>query len=245
MSETQHDWQTHLAEDGYVVLANILTTEEIARTIAAWDDVRQRHQGDPAILASESGSVSGARDLLRLWPGVIELARLPTLRQPLLTILGAGGGLVRGLYFDKPPGSGWALPWHKDYNIAVREHGPMGRMTKPTIKAGVPHVEALPELLEQMVTARIHLDDMTPANGPLRVIPGSHRSHRTDHDPARSPIEIHCHAGDVLLMRPLLTHASSHPSRVTDCHRRIVHLECAPRVELPDNYQWHDFILLN
>ncbi len=238
------DWPTRFDEDGYVLLPGCLAVSEIARTITGWEEVCRQNAADPAILSGGDGQVSGARNLLRMWPEVIELARQPALLGSLLGLLGPEGGLVRGLFFDKPPGFGWALPWHKDYNVAVRAHGPIGRFTKPTTKAGVPHVEAPADLLGSMVTARIHLDEMIDENGPLRVIPGSHRSDRTDDDPVRPPVVIRCRAGDVLLLRPLLTHASSHPSPTTTRHRRIVHLECAPCADLPDGYQWHDFVRL-
>ena len=61
-----------------------------------------------------------------------------------------------------------------------------------------------------MLTARVHLDDVTDENGPLRVIPGSHRYGTTMDGRAAQPVTLHCRAGDVLLMRPLLTHASGH-----------------------------------
>jgi len=57
------------------------------------------------------------------------------------------------VYFDKPPGHSWALPWHKDYSLAVREHGRAGVFTKPTVKAGVPHVVAL--VLTAALAARL------------------------------------------------------------------------------------------
>ncbi|HEX4610934.1 MAG TPA: phytanoyl-CoA dioxygenase family protein [Urbifossiella sp.] len=188
--------------------------------------------------------MSGARDLFRLWPGAADLIRSPGLFEPLRVALGPGAGLVRGLFFDKPPGHGWALPWHKDYTIAVRAHGRLGRFTKPTTKAGIPHVEAPTGLLDRMVTARIHLDDMDDENGPLRVIPGSHRFDRTTADEPRPPRVVHCRAGDVLLMRPLLTHASGHADPATVRHRRIIHLECAPAGEPGDGYEWREFLPL-
>jgi ectoine hydroxylase-related dioxygenase (phytanoyl-CoA dioxygenase family) len=149
--------------------------------------------------------------------------------------------VVRVLFFDKPPGHSWALPWHKDYNIAVREHRGGDVFTKPTKKAGVPHVIAPAELLKTMLTARLHLDAMTTANGPLRVIPGSHRHYAMGEDGLRQPVTVYCGAGDVLLMRPLLTHSSSHSKTDAGLHRRIVHFECAASPELPDGYRWHDF----
>lgn len=233
-----------LAADGYVLLPGVFDAAAVRDLLAACGDVLARHADDPAILSDATRAVSGARDLFRLWPAAVELARAPQLRDFLLAELGPGAGVVRGLFFDKPPGHGWALPWHKDYTVAVTAHGPLGRFRKPTTKAGIPHLEAPTELLSRMLTARVHLDDMTDENGPLRVLPGSHRFDRTDADEARPAVNIHCHAGDVLLMRPLLTHASGHADPATTRHRRIVHLECAPVGFPGDGYEWHTFVPL-
>lgn len=244
MTETDLDWNVQLATDGYAILPGVLTADDVADVLADWSQVCRRNAGDPAFLTGDDGAVSGARNLLRLWPGVVDLARRPGLLEPLIWLLGSRAGVVRGLYFDKPPGRGWALPWHKDYTVAVRGHGLIGRFSKPTRKAGVPHVEAPADLLGRMVTVRIHLDDMTGENGPLRVIPGSHRFDRTADELPRPPVVVHCRAGDVLLMRPLLTHASGHPDPATAHHRRIIHLECAQSPTLPDGYDWHDYLRL-
>jgi hypothetical protein len=234
-----------LDADGFSLLRGVFTADEVTAIIAEWDGVCSRNASDAAILAGEGGPAYGARDLLRLWPCVIDLARHPRLFTLLRDLLGPTGGVVRGLFFDKPPGHSWALPWHKDYNVAVKSHGPTGLFNKPTKKAGVPHVEAPEELLAWMLTARIHLDDMTDENGALRVVPGSHRFYHASDDTPRPPVSVHCSAGDVLLMRPLLTHASGHCRPETRRHRRIVHLECAPSPALPDGYEWHDFVPLD
>ena len=232
-------WRSRLAADGFALLPGVFTPAEVAGLADEWAAVCLAHAGGDAIMADADGRVSGARNLLRLWPRVVELVRRPGLLGPLVDVLGPDGGVVRALYFDKPPGHGWALPWHKDRNVAVVAHGRMGVFSKPTTKAGVPHVEAPEDLLGRMVTARVHLDDVTAENGPLRVIPGSHRG-----DESRPPVEVCCLAGDVLLMRPLLTHASGHCDPHTRRHRRVVHLECAPSPDLPDGYRWHDFVPL-
>jgi len=52
-----------------------------------------------------------------------------------------------------------------------------------------------------------------------------------------------CAAGRVLLMRPLLMHASGHATE--PAHRRIVHLECAADAELPDGFAWRWFAPLS
>ncbi|HEY2909128.1 MAG TPA: phytanoyl-CoA dioxygenase family protein [Gemmataceae bacterium] len=235
---------SQLDADGYCVVPAVLSAEGVANGIAAWEAVcRDRAADDPAILKGEDGVVCGARNLLRLWPAAVEFVRGTALQTVLLELLGPSAGVVRGLYFDKPPGRGWALLGHKDYNIAVRSHGTLHRFRQRTTKAGAAHVEAPEELLRQMLAVRIHLDAMGDDNGPLRVIPGPHLAFE-DADEVRSPSVIRCGAGDALLMRPLLTHASSHCEAGCGRHRRIVHLECAPSPELPDGYEWRDFVAI-
>jgi hypothetical protein len=238
------DPAAQLERDGYAFLANVFTTDEIEAAGRALAAALADPDAADSVLTNGDAAPHGARNLLRLWPGAAELARKPPLLDRLLSILGPRAGIVRGLYFDKPAGAGWALPWHRDTTIAVRAHGPAGRFRKPTLKAGVPHVEAPAELLARMVTARIHLDSMTDANGPLRVAPGAHAP---DWKPTANDeigLSLHCAAGDVLLMRPLLLHASAHCAPDHPGGRRVVHLELAPEPELPEGYEWQTFIPL-
>lgn len=237
-------WCEQLETDGFALFRGVFDVEDVQRALAEWDEVHRQHAANEAILASENGPAYGARNLLQLWPRVMELTRKPALCNTLQEILGGNAGVVRVLFFDKPPGHSWALPWHKDYNIAVVEHGVEGTFTKPTTKAGVPHVMAPFSLLSTMLTVRIHLDDVTSQNGPLRVIPGSHRFYATGEDEPGELVAVHCQAGDVLLMRPLLTHSSGHCQPDVKSHRRIIHLECATSILLPDGYRWHQYELL-
>jgi hypothetical protein len=227
----------HLAEHGFVVAPAVFSPVEVDATLR---DLNVAFARDSAnwTLRSSDGSIYGARNLMQLWPGVIDVWKQPPLPMLLEESLGPNFGLVRVLYFDKPPEQSWALPWHKDMTIAVKNNRlPSEHFSKPTSKAGVPHVEGPEWLLEKMLTLRLHLDDMTDENGPLKVIPGSHRN-RED----AAPMTILGACGDVLLMRPLLSHASnkSHPG--TKQHRRILHFEFAGVAELPDGFRWHDFV---
>ena len=106
------------------------------------------------------------------------------------------------------------------------------------MKASVPHVEAPEWLLRRMLTFRIHLDEMNAENGPLCVIPGSHRD---SHEQPSDQLELHAQAGDVLAMRPLLSHSSRMSNPNVAAHRRIIHIELAEDVLLPDGYQWHRY----
>lgn len=231
-------WAEQLEHDGYAFLRGALSGERVAGALREWAAITSTNAEDAAVLTGTSGPAYGARNLLELWPGVVDLVREGPIRDALSATLGRDAGVVRVLYFDKPPGHSWALPWHKDYSLAVKEHRPSAQFTKPTLKAGVPHVIAPHEVLDRMLTVRVHLDDMTPANGPLRVIPGSHRFYDQRNDEPRDAVTLECRFGDALLMRPLLTHASGHSQSDAGLHRRVVHLECAADRALADGFEW-------
>ncbi len=204
-----------------------------------------------AILGSEAtnrienreGSIVGGRNLIehdalwRPWIANIQLARM------IRDYVGPKASVVRILYFDKPPGQGWALSLHRDRTIAVREHhNPPDPFSKPTCKAGVAHVEANEELLTKMLTLRLHLDPMRADNGPLFIVPRSHlMTQNGGVEPAakEGTQTIYCRAGDVFAMRPLLSHGSYATDPATSLRRRVLHLELAPRDALPAPYQWH------
>ncbi len=242
MTTQAQSWQTQLAKDGYVLLPSALSATQIDDIIQQLD-LAFAQNADGSTLRAENGSIYGARNLLQLWPGVAQAYQEPSLTNILEESLGSRFGLVRVLYFDKPPQRSWALPWHKDMTIAVKKNRlPSEHFHKPTFKVGVPHVEAPEWLLQNMLTLRLHLDDMTQENGPLTVLPGSHHSGKAIISGNRSPVAILGRRGDVLLMRPLLSHCSNKSHDETKRHRRILHYEFASVEDLPDGYVWHDFI---
>lgn len=228
--------------DGYAIVVGVFSDAEVDEMTEALERALAR-PCEATSVRSRAGTVYAARNVLQLFPEAASLWKRAPLLQLLRDILGPDFGLVRVLYFDKPPEQSWSLPWHKDMTIAVRDNRLAStRFSKPTRKAGVPHVEAPVAILENMLTLRIHLDDVTPANGPMRVMPGSHAAGDVLTVDEAVVQSILARRGDVLLMRPLLAHSSvsSHPD--TQAHRRILHLEFAASPHLPDAYEWHDFV---
>ena len=229
-------------DDGFALIREAVDAATVERlklacqaAFAADDDLPRAR--------SSRGHVYAARNLLQVVPEVQTFWQSGTLLRVLQSVLGDQFGLVRVLFFDKPPDRTWALPWHKDTAIAVKDNTlPSTHFSRPTTKAGVPHVIACDELLARMLTLRVHLDDVTDENGPLRVIPGSHVSSTSDGLGVDAAVTIHATAGDVLAMRPLISHCSGASSPTTRRHRRILHLEFAADPVLADGYQWHDFI---
>ncbi len=224
---------------GYGLIENVLDPSEC-------DDVREQidsvfASGDDATIES-AGHVVGSRNLIDLWHGWQRIVEKSAVADLIRTAVGENAGLVRILFFNKPPGQGWSLSMHRDQSIAVKTHvEPAAPFSKPTLKGGVPHVVANDELLSRMLTLRLHLDAMHDGNGPLVVIPKSHATR--DNDVAESTMNvIHCNAGDLFVMRPLLMHASRDREPGNTNHRRVIHLEIAPDPNLPGEYTWHRFL---
>lgn len=152
-----------------------------------------------------------------------------------------GARPVRGIFFDKVEGANWKVPWHQDVTIAVKERRDVPGFRGWSLKDGIPHVQPPVEVLEKMLTCRLSLDDCTPENGPLRVIPGSHRLGRLPKSEVlrlghEGPaVECCVPAGGAVWMKPLLIHSSS-KARVPS-HRRVLHLEFAG-CDLPGGLEW-------
>ncbi|GMU57426.1 MAG: hypothetical protein AMXMBFR33_65720 [Candidatus Xenobia bacterium] len=206
-----------LERDGYALLEGVIPEAQVQELIALLE-----------------GSGHGRRDLLELEP-VRGLAR------QVGPLAGPGAFPVRGLFFDKPPEANWQVPWHQDLAIAVRERIEIPGYSGWSVKNGIPHVQPPAEVLERMLAVRISLDDCTSDNGPLRVIPGTHRLGRLSSDQIAQmsrvgpAVECCVPAGGAVLMRPLLLHASSKARKPG--HRRVIHLEMA-RGDLPGGLSW-------
>jgi ectoine hydroxylase-related dioxygenase (phytanoyl-CoA dioxygenase family) len=185
---------------------------------------------------------AGIRNLLELVPNVQSLAQSQEIRSIVESVLGDTARLVRGIFFDKQQAANWKVPWHQDLTIAVKERLDLPNYYPWSIKAGIHHVHPPIAILEQMLTVRIHLDHTDESNGGLRVIPGSHcqgklASAEIDSWKQSNPTVIcNCEAGGILLMRPLLLHASALATIPT--HRRVIHLEYAS-CQLPAGLDWY------
>ena len=236
-------WQREILDSGFAIIPHVFAPAEVDEMVTGIESVMLRAAEAEGPIRDKAGTVYAGRNLLRLFEPARSIWRREPLLEFLRTVLGPDFGLVRVLFFDKPPERTWALPWHKDLTIAVKPHSGVNTVfSKPTLKAGVPHVEASREVLETMLTLRIHLDDMTDENGPLLVVPGSHLSGKVAVAPDETVQTILGQRGSVLAMRPMLAHRSISSREGTTQHRRILHLEFTGQPQLPDGFEWHDFI---
>ncbi|WP_165066718.1 phytanoyl-CoA dioxygenase family protein [Paludisphaera rhizosphaerae] len=224
-------------QDGFAIVDEVLTGEEVDRLITALGAVRSGSRLERA------GEVYASRNLLADLPEVRRIAEGEALLGLARAVLGSGAFPVRGLLFDKTPTANWGVPWHQDLTIAIKRRVSAPGFGPWTVKAGVPHVRPPAEVLERMVTIRLHLDEAGPENGPLLVVPGSHQQGRLDVPSSQEWLDkagvqtCLVPRGGVLMMRPLLLHASS-PSN-GPAHRRVIHLEYATGT-LPFGVEWHE-----
>ncbi len=196
------------------------------------------------VLISILGPVSGAgrRGLLGI-PVIAALARSERLLNLVRPHLLMEPIPVRTIYFDKSAETNWGVAWHQDLTLALRSQIEVSGFGPWSMKEGIPHVQPPMELLQQMLTLRIHLDDANESNGALQVLPDSHRQGRLSSEQIQELRTKHSEflctvsAGDVLLMRPLLLHASGRST--SNQHRRILHIEYAG-FPLPPGLQWHE-----
>jgi hypothetical protein len=225
----------NLTESGCERLSAVLSPAQCGEVAGELTELLAE-QSD-GVIEGRSKRIVGGRNLQSTWAGWRRVCEVDSVNRVLRENLGDQFGLVRILFFDKPPGQSWNLAVHRDRTIAVAQHhDPPQPYGKPTRKAGVPHVAADETLLEKMLTLRLHLDAMHSDNGPLVVVPGSHRDREKSDRSAI--VEIHCGAGDVFVMRPLLLHGSRATVEGCPDHRRVVHLEFAPSEALADPYRW-------
>jgi ectoine hydroxylase-related dioxygenase (phytanoyl-CoA dioxygenase family) len=213
-----------LEENGYTILPAVLGQKEAA----ALEDA----------VAAVQVSSAGTRNLLmHSWCRAVSTR--------LRSALSLSGVAVQCTLFDKTPIRNWLVPLHQDLSIPVAERVEHPELRAWSVKEGQHFVQPPAELLEQLLAVRLHLDGCVQNNGPLRVVPGSHRNGRLDSAAARRLRdqlgEVSCpvEKGGVLLLRPLLLHASSKAS--SPGHRRVLHFLFGP-ASIGYGLRWQDAV---
>jgi len=220
---------------GFSILPDVFGKTEVAQLIHAISGLGNENG------VRSRGGVYAIRNLLELSPAMKDLADSIKLRSLVAGSLGNSALPVRATLFDKTGGANWLVPWHQDLTICVAARLDVPGYGPWTKKAGVWHVQPPVPVLQRMLSVRIHLDDCTESNGPLRVLPGTHTLGRLTAaeiaEQQRLVPSINCvvAAGGVVLMRPLLLHASSAASAAV--HRRVVHIDYAAS-ELDGGLHW-------
>ena len=203
-------------EQGFAILPDVLLPREAQRLI---DDLDQ---------SALRRSKAGIRHALS-HPAVASLAREPRLLHIAQGILGPEASPFRATVFDKSRQANWLVVWHQDTALPLRERRDTPGWGPWSVKDGVVYAHAPASALRRVVALRIHLDDSTRQNGPLKVLPGSHTQGVLSDDAIQelaaqiAPVNCVVPQGGVLVMRPLLVHASSKSQ--LEMPRRVLHIE--------------------
>jgi ectoine hydroxylase-related dioxygenase (phytanoyl-CoA dioxygenase family) len=224
--------QQQLTEQGFAIAPNRLDSGQIAT-------LRQLLTQPP-----DHKPVPGIRGLLDKYPPLRQWVNSPAIRELVEPILGPDATIIRSVFFNKSPAANWQVAWHQDLAIAVKAQHEAAGFSGWSCKETIPHVQPPVAILQTLLTVRIHLDAADDSNGALWVVPGSHTLGRLPAQQAASVAKARgkqlcaVQAGDVMLFRPLLLHASK--KAVSDCQRRVIHLEFSA-TPLPEPLVWAEW----
>ncbi|WP_299159739.1 phytanoyl-CoA dioxygenase family protein [uncultured Tenacibaculum sp.] len=204
-----------LISRGYSITKPVFSNEELLRLIS---------------LIENSEKSYAIRQLVNKIPEVQELVfQNENFRKLYKLVCSEDYFLSKAIFFNKPAKSNWFVSHHQDLSISVKNKIEVETYTNWTNKKGQLGVIPPKEILENTVTFRIHLDETNETNGALRVIPKSHKKgiirvhEKFDKDFLGKEKLCKVNAGGVMLMKPLLMHASS--KSISEKDRRVIHLE--------------------
>ena len=211
---------------GFCIVPNVL---HVAETVALRSAVKTLPRGR-----------AGARHVMT-HPDVRRIASDPRLAGLAATLLRRPAMPFKATLFDKSPQSNWLVAWHQDLALPIRSRVDAPGWGPWTDKGGRLYAIAPADALRKVIALRVHLDDSSRDNGPLRVLPGTHRLGRLPDDRIAAlareidPVECTVPSGGVIAMSPLIVHASSKSASAAP--RRVLHLEYACETTLGDGIE--------
>ena len=228
-------------DNGFSIAENIYSTEEIEmllHIINQADTSRNTFR--------KSSDLFAIRQFLSEVPACRSIIFNDNLRFILKSLLGDNHFSVKSIYFDKPQTSNWYVAYHQDLTISVDKKLNLEHYGPWTTKQNQFAVQPPIDILQNVLTIRIHLDDTDGENGSLKVIPKSHLKgiYRPETINWTLEKETNCVVpkGGIMLMKPLLLHRSGRT--VNDKRRRVIHIEFSNQ-ELPTVLNWSERINLN
>lgn len=213
------------AENGYFVEDHVFEAEEcriLAEELCECDSNIRR---------------GGIRNLMSN-QHVVRIANDQRLSALLLRLTSLEMTPYKATLFEKTGKANWLVAFHQDTALPVETFLAADGWGPRSTKRGITFAHAPTSALNRIVAIRIHLDDSTSINGPLRVIPGSHQR-RLREDPefgaalsSRRPVECLTNRGGVIAMSPLILHASS--KILADKPRRVLHIEHTDSLDIAE-----------
>lgn len=236
---TKH--QQELFNNGFTAVGNLYSQDEITQILTAISQVETTKD-----TFRKSVDLFAIRQFLKEVPAAKELVFTEKLKSLIWQFFGRDFFVVRSIYFDKPETSNWYVSYHQDLTISVDKKIDLENFGPWTVKQNQFAVQPPLDILENIITIRIHLDDTDQDNGALRVIQKSHskKIYRPETIDWTIETETICNVekGGLMIMKPLLLHSSSRTTN--NKKRRVIHIEFSNK-ELPTELQWSERMNLN
>ncbi len=166
-------------EQGFAIVPDVLNSRELIPLVVSLADLESRR------------GQAGIRHVLG-HPAVSVIANHQRLLGMARTILGGAAFPFRATLFDKSSNANWLVTWHQDTALPLTEKRATPGWGPWSVKEGVVYAHAPAKALEQVLALRLHLDDSTQENGPLRVLPGTHDMGVLSDDEVKSQAAERC-----------------------------------------------------
>jgi ectoine hydroxylase-related dioxygenase (phytanoyl-CoA dioxygenase family) len=210
-----------MKDTGYWIAPEVFSDGECDRILVALTDARRSRAGIRHVMSNPTVAAFAGDDRL------VQMARLA---------LGVSAIPFRATLFEKSGEKNWLIAWHQDTALPLASKSAAEGWGPWSEKAGVVYAHAPATALSRVIALRVHLDESTSENGPLRVIPGSHLNGVLTDDAVAEIAATHSHveclvpSGGVIAMRPLLIHASS--KATSNAPRRVLHIEYVDSLDI-------------
>lgn len=239
MEVSQHIHE--LIDNGFTVVEDVYSPEEIEKilqTIEQADKTKETFR--------RSAELFAIRQFLKEIPQARKLIFNETLLAIIQENFGNDYFVVKSIYFDKPGTSNWYVSYHQDLTISVDKKIELKGYGPWTVKQDQFAVQPPLELLKNIFTIRVHLDDTNEHNGALKIIAGSHLNgiSRPETIEREKITETICNVpkGGIMIMKPLLLHSSARTT--SNKKRRVIHIEFSNH-NLPDGINWSEKLIYN
>lgn len=231
------DMLNQFDRNGFAVIDNIYSSEEITQLQSIIENT-----DTSAETFRKSSDLFAIRQFLKEVPQTLPYIFNEKLKK-IINTFGLDYFSVKSIYFDKPGESNWFVAYHQDLTVSVDKKILIEGFGPWTVNQNQFAVQPPLNILENIFTIRIHLDDTDEENGALKVIPESHKKqiYRPETINWDVETEVSCNVpkGGIMLMKPLLLHSSGRT--VNDSRRRVIHIEFS-NIELPENLEWSERI---
>ncbi len=232
--------QSEIEQLGFTTINGIYSDQEVEAIIETINRVETSRD-----TFRKSKDLFAIRQFLNEIPEVKSIIFNEKLNEIVKHLFGQNYFVVKSIYFDKPETSNWYVAYHQDLTISVDKKVELENFGPWTTKQNQFAVQPPIEILENIFTIRIHLDETDENNGALRVIEKSHskKIYRPETIDWELEKEITCNVkkGGAMIMKPLLLHSSSRTTN--NKKRRVIHIEFSD-IDLPNELKWAEKYIL-